>query len=306
MVGHIASSCFPEDSPRTLSPPRCASFVLCLKKDRLYWICLAYYAVLLFMMLHVSSVAWDFLPFVKIVQFPWRLLGVTAVCQLVLISHLFTWFSAHRSSIQCVTLLFLFTASVLWYWPMFFPAPYQHADAERMVSHHQNDWFRTMSSYSSTDEFTPITATEMYNSRPVFNDPIIECSPRAANIVVSDSRYFIRAEVTVDSSTVVKINQIYFPNWNVEIDGSQISQHVLRSNLTQDGRIQFVLDEPGEHIIHAHFSSPPGQSMGVAFGVCFGAALLLIVVVVGAKNTEQRQIASGAGAKTSNSSKSLP
>lgn len=252
-----------------------AGGMIAIKQSRHVRMIGVFYLLLIFMMTRASTGVWEQLPILQKMQFPWRLLSVTSVCQLVLICQLCSWLNsltvvARRSLIACFVFSF-----VLWYWPAFFPSPgiIQRADLE--ITTHRKKWLNTMNTYAGTNEFLPLTATEILDAPPVGDNPIVESVPACRiDPLPGHSRHSIHVQLNASRPTTLILNQLYFPGWRVTIDGNSIPINEL--SLTTDGRMQFPIHETGLHVIHASYTSPPGQSLGIVIGIMLVTVLLFV------------------------------
>ena len=87
----------------------------------------------------------------------------------------------------------------------------------------------------------------------------------------------IRARVTADRPGALVIRQSWFPGWEITIDGRVVTSDMLAANRRADGLIRLVTDEPGEHVIRATYTGPPGGGAGAVCMLAAGAAILALL-----------------------------
>lgn len=246
------------------------------RRSRLIRTVLVLYGILLFMMIEPSSVVWDLLPPLRKLQFPWRLLGLASACQLILIASLGKALSRQTSAVQLAVGMWFLLASAMWYWPMFFVAPEFYVQADADVQRHRHRRFKDFYTYASANEFTPLTATEIYGAGPLEDRPIIEGDIGCIVVFSPNSnRSFIAAEITSDRPTTVVLNQLYFPGWAVSVDGIAVSDNDLASMCGPDGRMRISFSQAGSHRIRASYGAPPGEALAFLIAAVLAFGLFL-------------------------------
>ena len=223
------------------------------------------------------SVVWR-LPVFSQMQFPWRMLSVVVGLLVACSSGWATnpafdskMASGRRIRIAVLLALALFAAG----WrPEQFKwrerLPSARADVARLWREAPSD----KKPHAGRNEFLPRTVKRLPAPRGkgpmVEAPPGVEVHPRAGH-----GPYDIAVEVAVSGPVELVINQLYFPGWQVELNGQSLDSAELEKNLREDGRIRVKLAQsPARQLVEAHYSRPPGLVFRVA-GVALGIMLLL-------------------------------
>lgn len=243
------------------------------------------YLVLIVLMTPLATPLWRLHSPLAMVQFPYRLLSVTAVLQIALAS--FAVANARR-----VTAVIVLSAACLlaaaWHASMFranpteiaaapdgsrrflsWPAANDLIDAETRELPFKN------TTYSLMHEFDPIWQTE---PGPVRGDE----SLFAANVPIRDAQGSTKYHgiATFDGGAAggaAVIRQLYFPGWRVEINDRAVPDETLRADLRPDGQMAVGLP-PGTGRIEAYYDGPPGWRARIAITLA-GIASALVGVV---------------------------
>jgi hypothetical protein len=192
-------------------------------------------------------------------QFPWRLLSVIAVFQALCIvglaglrrqPHLTRRYPVMLAILWL--LLFAWSAKQLRIGGEFDPRLTPEGRIQRMAG------FKT---FANSNEFLPRTADP---PPAVPRDPEqMIIAPRGVAIepLPDNTPHFIHYTIhSQQGSTELFIQQLYFPGWQVELDGEPIADVALRNTRVPDGRMRVWLDGTGSHELIAYYGGPPGQS----------------------------------------------
>ena len=231
---------------------------LCRKNTTL----LAVYGIYLcaiVLMTPVSVPIWRNVELLRMVQFPWRILSITATLQIVCIAAA-VGFAARRLSLMMSMLGFSAVLVSLYVW---------HSD--RFVFKHSIDipgrlqhWlaeekYASLQDFSRRHEYVPKTVASVESLRPrARSSPVLWSSEAGfAQPFEGNSSHHIRYRFSMSKPGLLRIEQLYFPGWRVILDGLPVPSAELESNLTIDGRMTLSLPA-GEHVIDARFDGPPG------------------------------------------------
>jgi hypothetical protein len=238
-------------------------FALCgfvaMRRKKVIAVSFFLYLFLIFLMTPYSAPLWRCIPFMKFVQFPWRILSVTATLQVICACGIAALFSTSFSSGRKVSLMVMLLAlMLLWYSPQFKISGTLDIDASlREAKIPEITRFDT---YTAYNEFLPKAALGKTFLSSRFNTGMLSLSGSANCIPFKDnSEYRLHYQVKAASRVVARINQLYFPGWKVMVNGKTISSLFLEKNISEDPRIFFVLPGAGDYEIEAFYDGPPGH-----------------------------------------------
>lgn len=229
------------------------------RKDKIIQASFALYILLIFLMTNFSTMLWDKISLFKYVQFPWRILSVTALLQIICISGMKNILTKRKHQwIKVGMLLTILIISAVWYSNQFRINNYPYNASEELKKYRQTKL--TLShSFTIENELMPKTVSLGDIKQPRGNSPLILVEPPAEiKELKGNNNYRIRYEVKNKVPSVLTINQFYMPGWRVIVDGQDIPPSELESGLTKDGRMQFSLSSEKNHHIEAFYGGPPG------------------------------------------------
>lgn len=240
------------------------------KKNRIIVISYVLYLFFILLMSPVSVFLWEKLDFLQYVQFPWRILSVTALLQIICVSGMATIpLVSKETRTGRLIILGVLLISLSWYAQSFKIPPRWVSENDALRVFHQSK-YRDYMIYAAGNEFLPKTASLEKVGNPRGNMPLILLDPPCEIVrLEGNSSSRLRYQITNKAFAKVTINQFYLPGWKVKVNGHEISSHYLASHLTPDGRIQFDLPKSGSYEIKAYYDEPPGWfwrnlGMGVA------------------------------------------
>ena len=210
------------------------------------------YAALVAAMTPLAAVAWDHLPIVSMIQFPWRLLGVTACLQLLLSCGLLR---ARRAAV-----LVAGAVALAWTWTpdAIAPNPERFARADELIRAHAATRRHTFHTYSepTSDALLARTATDLRRAGPRGERPLVTLEGARTATSLGDSPHRIRVAVGAGPPTTATIHQMYLPGWVVEIGGRRLDDAELRAGLTPFGTMRIAVPA-GATRIRARYGGPP-------------------------------------------------
>jgi hypothetical protein len=242
------------------------------------------YAGLAFMTTRYADALWTGHSPIRIIQFPWRLLGTIAPLQLLLVSAAIARITPRRPVVQGSIAIGCVVISSIWYHAMFHASPkpfnlvngtvamlsWQRAqlvldDGIRTIRHFPED-------FSGQGEFMPRWAPEKIPAARVGPQLIADGE---VTFAPGNSDYRIDATITSPSSQRLTLQQLYFPGWRVELNGRVLPFADLSPDAA--GRIQFDLPAGTNRVI-AYFDGPihwRTRSL-IAAAVALGAIVLVL------------------------------
>lgn len=265
------------------------------------------YGALLLLMTPALSSVWSLYPF-YLMQFPWRLLAVTAVFQMIATLGLAPLAQVMTRRRIAVALL-LVGVTVIWHRDRlaFRAMPRGAMDAPRIqrmidesfpgratfapldaVTPSAGDIRKAMANVRhavpltrlatfDVSEWMPITALEAPLPR-ARGESLLGLWAGSAALVPNDGSSKFRLDHAVDGATasVVVINQLYLPGWRVVVDGRAVSDAALRKTLLADGRMAVSLGA-GRHRLEAWYDGPPGWRWRLLamLAICAGGLVAL-------------------------------
>lgn len=210
-----------------------------------------------FFVLPVSLPLWKMTHIIPFFQFPYRflsitLLGVSALSALEV--------SLLPQKMRMLGALLLIAVVYLSSWPLLFPKSYQYFP----------DTF-----YSTNQDST--TVKNEYMPRWVKNQPtqyidqkvtMVKGNGTVAKVQFKGSS--LLADVIARNDSIVQINIIYFPGWEVKVDGKRVTV-----SYTNDNGVMQVPVAKGNHTITTRFTETPVRLFAD------GVSLMTLVVMVG-------------------------
>ncbi|OGH14537.1 MAG: hypothetical protein A3G66_02100 [Candidatus Levybacteria bacterium RIFCSPLOWO2_12_FULL_39_17] len=205
------------------------------KKLFIFWFVVFLLSTLL--ILNISTPVWEIVPFLKSLQYPWRIVGISSFAAVVLVS---LWLRSVNNFFRLAIL-----AAILIYSIQFLKVNY-------IPSKPDSFYFNYSSTTYYHSEASPIWTAGDFGDYPKKNIEIISgqgsinASKRKSNI----------HEFTVKGETALEVldNTVYFPGWQVLVDGGKTP--IEFQNAYHRGLITFRVPK-GEHLIKVIFGESP-------------------------------------------------
>ncbi len=254
------------------------------------------FGAVLFFMLPISQAAWEVLPLLNFLQFPWRLLGLAngllAIVGGAAFSQLDEQTTEAGQTIILTSSLLLFVFIAL---PLTQIAPYPDFGATDpwtvMVQEIQGRWAGT----TSTDDFVPATVdviprpteqliadyqfeggTDHVNRAALAEETAISAD------LITPTHYFYRTDSP--NEFVLRLFIFHFPGWQATIDGRPVD---IALGLPE-GFITLTVPA-GQHIVELHFTNTPVRTAAwVVSGV--GAIVMLLGVSIGRRKPNAENV----------------
>lgn len=218
-------------------------------------------------MTHGRSVfAWEAIPILKFVQFPWRFLAV-AVFSVSLMAVLFIKYLP--SEIQKYVSLMLIIVTILFNLSYFQPKTFDPnlTDQEKL----SGDLWETQQKAAILD-YLPKTALEPREKAP--NGPILRFGEADFQDFNLKSNSF-RFKAKVSSPSEIEIPIFDFPNWTVSVNGKRIEH----SNKNYLGRIELRLN-PGNYLVFGKFEDTLIRRISNIISL-FSILLIIVIPIYG-------------------------
>ena len=241
-------------------------------------------AVLLFLMLPISTFLWEAIPLLPFFQFPWRLMGGVAVMLAVLAGAGLDALLTRCPSVKVqggVTAVFV-AIPLLFALPLTQPVPWPDFGEVFMLRmsliEHSGRWLGT----TSTADYVPETVDMMpeRNGNVVYGftagTPIDRVNYRAlpdGTDVEWDelSPLHFRYEVDAPEDLMFRLFLFDFPGWTVRVDGE-----IVETELGLPEGFIVVPLLAGQHVVDVRFQDIPARTLAWAIS---GLALLTMLVV---------------------------
>ena len=239
------------------------------RKNTIVLVVYGIYLCAIVLMTPVSAAIWRNVELLRMVQFPWRLLSITATLQIVCIAAA-VGFGARRLTLMMSMLGFsaVLVSLCVWHSDQFI-FKYSIDVSGRLQHWYAEERYTSLQDFSGRHEYVPKTVTSVESLRPRdrFSEILRSSVPGIAQPLEGNSSHHIRYKYSMSKPGLVGIEQLYFPGWRVTLDDLLVPDEVLENNLTPDGRMTLSLSA-GEHVIDARFDGPPGWRIRNAV-VCF-------------------------------------
>jgi hypothetical protein len=249
------------------------------RERALIWAFAVASAVVVFFILPASALVWEALPLVSLVQFPWRLLAITAVTLAILsgfaLPHPADSGSKGSRASSLVLALIAVLASAAYTAPQYTPTP---ASAEGPLLSIEFEL-----TYTDMRGMTAWTR-EMPDTTPLVEQYLAGQDLVTAEVLAPDaSLTMIRAagasdevRVTSPQGTALRFYTYYFPGWRVFIDGERLPDTALRAE-TPYGLITVDVP-PGEHTVLLRWGDTPLRLAAKSLTLISLALALLLAV----------------------------
>lgn len=255
-----------------------AGLIACWR-DRVYRAMFCGYALLVIAATNWFGWLWDIFFPLRVVQFPWRVLAVTAALQAALASGIHKWLPKEPPS-KLLILLLLSAVVLYWSLPQFRASTERNYGVDAWVREHQERLLVDAITFTGADEFRPRTAKGLREAEPRGARPLVEGNgSRRIEPAAHCTPQRISYQIDPGPPSELVINQAYFPGWHVELGGRVIPAAVLEERLTADGRMSVLVDNPQQQMLVAYYAGPPG-GLGrlLMFALLFGVFVTLAVL----------------------------
>lgn len=206
------------------------------QKNKFVLLLIFIFAFLAFFMSNYSYPLWQIISFVDIIQFPWRLLSVEIFISAILTAYIVE--KSEKKILLCASLM------ILAFIPTF---PYTRPS---VFTNRPDSYYSTNEDTTTVrSEYLPIWVKENKSTRADSKFEV-DINTKLTSQLIKSAKY----EATIDSlnDTQVIVNTIFFPGWQLKIDG--VVQNIYYDS--RYGLINFPLPK-GEHKVIISYSKTP-------------------------------------------------
>lgn len=205
------------------------------QKNLLINVLITIFLLSIFLITPFSSFIWKNIPFIDIIQFPWRVLSL-----IVFITALFSAYLVEKSGKNYLWILII-TAAII--------STFIYTKPNKFVQREEGFYTTNESSTTVMDEYLPLWVKEKPVSRA--NEKII--TPTSSQILekhINPLKYSFTIKGEQDSN--IQINTVYFPGFKARVDGEDTQ--IAYDN--PDGLMQIKLPK-GTHNVIINFGKTP-------------------------------------------------
>ncbi|RLT52786.1 MAG: hypothetical protein DWI68_01670, partial [Chloroflexi bacterium] len=233
------------------------------------------FAIYCLFTLEVSGAAWERIPLLPFVQFPWRMLGAASLCAALLAGALTARMGGlaplAAGSIAIAALL----GNLSWWYPRYC-GNFAEASVASMLEY---EYATHTVGTSAKGEFLPKLVRELPADNSIANALMrgeepqrLGGLPAAATAAVQNNNPLdYQARINTPVSFELIYNMFYFAGWRAEVDGQPVA---LRA-AAPDGLARLTVPA-GEHNVRVHFGSTPLRTTATAISVLALLALAII------------------------------
>lgn len=235
----------------------------CGRRRRIVLAASGAYLALVLLMLPVAAPLWERAGILRYVQFPWRLLSVTATLQLVAALGLHGLVEGRRPLApgwQAAALAAALLGAALWHADQFaIGAALDPEQSSARAPERVGPRADRVAMLGGRSEYLPATA-RIRPRRPRDRSlpPLrLEGAGRLRPMGEPDP-YHLRYVVATPAPASLVIEQVYLPGWCVRINGRRVERRALERALTPEGFMRIELPTLGVRKVEAAYEGPPG------------------------------------------------
>lgn len=235
-----------------------------MKKHRLTVLLFIIGVVSLFFATPANSVFWGFLP-VSFIQFPFRFLSLTMLCVAFLAA---CAVSVVKNRTRVAVVIVIFFLMFISAWPFLIPSDYQYYE----------DSFYSTNQDSTTvkNEYMPKWVKNLSINPQNFKAEVIDGEEKLNILEINPNKIAIETYLPVPRT--IQINTVYFPGWEVKVDGKNVS-----IDYNSNGLIRFEVPQ-GSHKIVSKF----GETQIRLIADIISLLGLTLVVIFSIKNYKKK------------------
>lgn len=224
----------------------------------------------LYLISPLSRDVWERIPFLAMVQFPWRFLGVIAVLGGLAAGSVVIF--SRRGALAAITLSMSLILSGMWV----NVEPYQWVkEWETPENLRDFEWQTTLVGLTADDEFMP---TWVHRPRWDLLEPVDHrgdaiSSLDEISLIDANSTSWV-LDVRSGEPSSLTFDSFYFPSWEVKIDG-----HPVKARPSNDLGLLTIDVPSGVHRVVVEYKNDPSYTLGVLASVLAGLSLVAILIL---------------------------
>lgn len=208
------------------------------KKNKMIFFWFLAFLIFTFLTTSYSSIFWQNLPIMKLLEFPWRFMSVSSFIAVVIIGYFLNFV---KKRVLVFLFLSLFIISVI---PFIGVREYENKDDKFYESYPYTTYFH--------GEASSIWTAGDFSKKADNQFEIISGSARITNInKKSNSHTF---DISVDNNSKILDNTVYFPGWRVMVDNKKVP--IEFQDMNHRGLITFAVPK-GQHSVRVGFGESP-------------------------------------------------
>jgi hypothetical protein len=238
------------------------------------------YVGLIFLMTPSCVFLWDKILILRYVQFPWRILSVTAVFQALAILGFGLYLKDEKNNILKIFFFLIIGITIFWHWPAFKAGG--HIDLNKEYVAVQRNIRGRFNTLTDGGEFTPkLGAKNLAALGPRENKRrLVQIESKKKNriwYVEGHSQFRIRLKAELHEVDTITINQVYLPDWKIVLNKKELDQQDIKSRLSPDGRIRIGPLSPGTYEVVAYYKGPPYSSLRIAVVMILAVGIIMVL-----------------------------
>ncbi len=233
------------------------------RKNKLIITSYVLYIALIVFMTPLFSYVWENAQILRFVQFPWRILSVTAILQIICATGISYAKWPSKTVHRVLAIFILVVLSGLWHSNQF-KIDSKRLDAPAEFQIYKERTLQKFYTLTQSNEYIPVTVKtlEFY---PRGSKSLVEAEQGVDLTEAVDSNsYHIKFDAECSAPSTALINQFYLKGWVVKVDSKELSGDELRQNLTTAGCMRIPLSS-GKHTLEAYYDKPDGWQLYYIF-----------------------------------------
>lgn len=241
--------------------------------------------LLIFLMTPTASTLWDSIRALQFLQFPWRLLGVVAVCLAWLAGLNALWIERLQPRLQIALIAGVVAVPIVSVIPLFYVPEWRNTEVDTSISaYHASERAGLQLGTTFTDEYRPHDAfnipdatdeliADYADGYPIdkFNHKTL---PQSATLEwITNNPEYLEWRIDTDEAFTAEILNFYWAGWRAEIDG----QAVEITPSLHHGLITFSIPA-GNHSIKVYLGSTPARDLGMVITV--GSVVIVVILCI--------------------------
>ncbi len=202
-----------------------------------------------FFMLKISEPLWNNLPFLSLIQFPLRFSSVAIFCASLAAALLIKYLPFRKILFVVLIILVIY-------------ANRNHWNINQVFDPGEDYYLNLKTTSTSYGEHLPKWGKVMDKA----SSSKLEVIKGDGKLkILKDQSIFVLAEIEASTAGKVRLNQFYFPGWEIKVDGKKVNFNYL-SDGESYGLPLFDI-EKGKHMVSAEFKNTPVRNLADLVGL---------------------------------------